>query len=67
MFKYLVCCCDNIIIIIKTKDEFQYAYFPKQNIIQFDKDKFTYINKLKLVLGCMAYIGLIRFCKMLEK
>ena len=44
MFKYLICCCDNIIIIIKTKDEFQYAYFPKQNIIQFDKDKFTYIN-----------------------
>ena len=47
MFKYLLCCSDNIIIIIKTNDDFQYVYFPKKDIIKFDKEKFSYTN------GCL--------------
>ena len=43
-FKNLVCCCDNIVIIIKTATGFEYFHSLKQDEMKFDKDKFSYVN-----------------------
>ena len=48
-FKNLVCCCDNIIIIIKTATGFEYFHSLKQDEMKFDKDKFSYVN------GCLDH------------